>query len=137
MEFPENKKIVLFDGICNLCNRSVLFIIRRDHKDQFRFAALQSEIGEHFLKERHIDSAETDSIILYEPGVAYYTRSSAALIIGKSFGGIWRLLTVLEWIPRPIRDFFYNLIARNRYRWFGRKEFCMIPTPELQSKFLN
>ncbi|MGB5237996.1 MAG: DCC1-like thiol-disulfide oxidoreductase family protein [Flavobacteriaceae bacterium] len=136
MEFPENKKIVLFDGVCNLCNSSVLFILRRDRKDQFRFAALQSEIGEQFLNERRINSAETDSIILYEPKVAYYTRSTAALKIGKSFGGLWSLLAILEWIPRPIRDFFYNLIAKNRYRWFGRKEHCMIPTPELQSKFL-
>ncbi|MEN8789673.1 MAG: DCC1-like thiol-disulfide oxidoreductase family protein [Flavobacteriaceae bacterium] len=136
MEFPENKKIVLFDGVCNLCNASVLFIIKRDHKDQFRFAALQSPIGEQFLKEREIDRVKTDSIILYEPKVAYYTRSSAALKIGKSFGGLWPLIGIFEWIPESIRDFFYNLIARNRYRWFGRQEHCMIPTPELQSKFL-
>jgi predicted DCC family thiol-disulfide oxidoreductase YuxK len=136
VEFPENKKIVFFDGVCNLCNASVLFIIKRDHKDQFRFAALQSPIGELFKKERGIDSDKMDSIILYEPKVAYYTRSTAALKIGKSFGGLWLLLSIFEWVPESIRDFFYNSIARNRYRWFGRKENCMIPTPELQSKFL-
>jgi len=136
VEFPENKKIVLFDGVCNLCNKSVQFIIKRDRRDQFRFAALQSEIGEQFIKERGIDRTKTDSIILFEPRVAYYTRSSAALKIGRSFGGVWSLLAVLEWIPRPIRDFFYNVIAKHRYRWFGKMDHCMVPTPELQSKFL-
>ena len=120
MEFPSDKKIILFDGICNLCNSSV-----------------QSDLGESFVKERGIDTSKTDSIILLEPEVAYYTKSAAVLKIGQEFGGGWKLLALLEWIPPVIRDFFYDIIARNRYRWFGKQESCMIPTPELKARFLD
>lgn len=137
MELPKDKMIILFDGVCNLCNASVLFVIRRDKKDIFRFAPLQSELGKEFVRTRGIDTSITDSIILIEPDVAYYTKSSAALQIGKTFGGVWKLLTILEWVPRVIGDFFYDIIAKNRYRWFGRKDQCMVPTEELQGKFLS
>ncbi len=133
----KNKKIILFDGVCNLCNSSVQFIIKNDKKDNFRFATLQGEIGQKFISERNIDQQKTDSIILIEPGIAYYTKSSAALKIGKCFGGAWKLLWVFEQLPVSIRDFVYDYIAKNRYKWFGQKNECMIPTPELKSKFLD
>lgn len=134
----KNKKLILFDGICNLCNSSVQFVIKRDKKDVFRFAALQSELGEKLLKERGIDPGDTDSIIVIEPDVAYYTRSQAAIEIASELGGGWPLLRIFEYIlPRPLRDGLYNLIARNRYAWFGKKDQCMIPTPELKAKFLG
>ena len=133
----KDKKVILFDGVCNLCNGAIQFVIKRDNQDKFRYAALQSEIGEGLIRERGIDTTKVDSIILIEPGVAYYTKSDAALRIGQDFGGLWKALTIFTWIPRPIRDGIYDLIARNRYRWFGRKDQCMIPTPELQAKFLS
>ncbi|MEM9000829.1 MAG: thiol-disulfide oxidoreductase DCC family protein [Bacteroidota bacterium] len=131
------KKIILFDGVCNLCNGAIQFIIKHDKKDMFRYAALQSEIGEQLVKERGIDTTKVDSIILIVPGQAYYVKSDAALKIGKGFGGLWKGLTLLEWIPRTFRNWIYDIVARNRYRWFGRKDACMIPTPELQAKFLG
>ena len=137
MEIEKEKKLILFDGVCNLCNRSIQFIIKRDKKDVFRYAALQSKIGQQLVAERGIDTSKVDSIILIEPNIAYYTKSTAALEIGKSFGGGWKLLALFEWIPRPIRDWVYDRVAKNRYRWFGKKEDCMIPTPELQAKFLD
>ncbi|MET6990693.1 thiol-disulfide oxidoreductase DCC family protein [Sediminicola arcticus] len=133
----ETKKIILFDGVCNLCNGAIQFIIKQDKSDNFRYAPLQSNIGRKFLQERNIDNAIIDSIILIEPGVAYYTKSAAALKIGQDFGGAWKLLQILEWIPESISNFIYDLIAKNRYNWFGKKEACMIPTPELKAKFLE
>ncbi|TXN35643.1 DUF393 domain-containing protein [Flagellimonas hymeniacidonis] len=133
----ENKKIILFDGVCNLCNGVIQFVIKRDKKDTFRYAALQSEIGAQLIAERAIDTTKVDSIILIEPGVAYFTKSDAALEISKSFGGGWKLLSIFTWIPKSFRDVVYDLIARNRYKLFGRKDACMIPTPELQAKFLD
>lgn len=133
----ENKKIILFDGVCNLCNSSVQFVIKRDKKDLFRYAALQSEVGQQLVAERHIDTRQVDSIILIEPGVAYYTKSDAALEIAKDLGGFWKLSSIFMWIPRAIRNAVYDFVARNRYKWFGRKEACMIPTPELRAKFLE
>lgn len=131
------KQIILFDGICNLCNGAVQFIVKRDTKDLYRFAAIQSPIGQQLIKERTIDQSKIDSIILIEPTVAYYIKSDAALKIGRSFGGGYKLLSIFSWIPRVLRDGVYDLIAKNRYRWFGKKEACMIPTPEIQSKFLT
>lgn len=132
----KNKKLILFDGVCNLCNGAIQFVIKRDKKDIFRYAALQSEIGLQLIKERGIDPSKMDSIILIEPGVAYFSKSDAALRIGQDFGGLWKALALFTWVPRPIRDGIYDIIAKNRYRWFGRKDACMIPTPELQAKFL-
>ncbi len=132
----EKHKIILFDGVCNLCNNSIQFIIKRDKKDVFRYAALQSDIGQQLIAERGIDTTNIDSIILIEPGLAYHIKSSAALKIGRMFGGAWQVLAIFEWIPSPIRNFFYDIIAKNRYRWFGKQDACMIPTPELKAKFL-
>lgn len=133
----EGKKIILFDGVCNLCNGAVQFIIKRDAKDVFRYAALQSVIGLKLISERGIDTNLIDSIILVDPGVAYYTKSDAALEIAKSFGGLWGAVQLFKWIPTSIRNAIYDVVAKNRYRWFGKKDQCMIPTPELQAKFLG
>ncbi len=129
------KKIILFDGVCNLCNDAIQFVIKRDTKDVFRYAPFQSEVGKRLTAERAIDIARVDSIILIEPEVAYFIKSEAVLRIGQEFGGCWKALVVFTWIPKPIRDAVYNFIARNRYRWFGKRDVCMIPTPELKAKF--
>lgn len=130
------KKIVLFDGVCNLCNGAVQFIVRRDKSDRFRFAALQSELGQELCRARHIDTREVDSIIVIDPGTAYYIKSDAALEIARDLKGYGWMPLLLGWLPRGFRDGVYDLVARNRYRWFGKKDQCMIPTPELQKKFL-
>ncbi len=137
VDIPKNKKIILFDGICNLCNDSVLKVIKYDKKNHFVFVALQSKSGQDIINYLKIDVSKIDSIILYEPGVAYDIKSTAALKIMKDFGGFWVLTQVFEILPTPIRDYFYDYIAKNRYKWFGKKESCMIPTPELKAKFLN
>ncbi|MGB5554182.1 MAG: DCC1-like thiol-disulfide oxidoreductase family protein [Flavobacteriaceae bacterium] len=131
-----NKKIILFDGVCNLCNRSVKCIIERDKKDVFRFAALQSEMGQKLVSERRIDTTTIDSIILIEPGVAYFVKSEAALEIAKGIGGLWTLLRLFQWVPIRFRNIVYDYIARNRYDWYGKKAECMVPTPEIRAKFL-
>ncbi|MGQ7947746.1 thiol-disulfide oxidoreductase DCC family protein [Flavobacterium sp. WC2509] len=135
-DFPLNKKIILFDGVCNLCNTAVQFVIQHDTKDVFRFVALQSELGQEILKHIGINPKNIDSIILYEPGVAYYYKSSAAIQIARSLGGFLHFGTVFRIIPTAIRNQLYDYIAKNRYKWYGKKESCMIPTPELKTKFL-
>lgn len=132
----ENKKIILFDGVCNLCNSSIQFVIKRDKGDVFRYAALQSDIGQQLTSERGIDISQIDSIILIEPGIAYYTKSDAALEIGSHLKGYRTLSKSLKWIPAPIRNVVYDFVARNRYKWYGKQDACMIPTPELKAKFL-
>jgi|TARA_R100000479_G_scaffold33554_1_gene13816 predicted DCC family thiol-disulfide oxidoreductase YuxK len=113
----------------------VIFAIKRDKNDVFRFAALQSEIGEQLTSKYNIDTSKTDSIILID-GEKYYEKSSAALHIAKYLSGGWPLLYSFIILPKFIRDSVYNFIAKNRYKWYGKKESCMIPTPELQAKFL-
>lgn len=137
MQSSPKNKIILFDGVCNLCNQSIQFVIERDKEDIFRFAALQSTVGKKLTGERGIDPSQVDSIVLIEPGVAYYTKSTAALKIARSLGGMWSLARLLEWIPEGLRNRVYDHVAKNRYRWYGKKEACMVPTPELMSKFLD
>lgn len=128
--------VILFDGICNLCNSSVQFIIKRDPAKKFRFASLQSEFGKQFLATHGLPQNEYNSFILYDNGIVY-TRSTAALkVFGKLNGG-WPAFYSLIVIPRFIRDFLYDVIARNRYRWFGRRETCWVPTPELKALFFD
>ena len=134
---PNNKKIILFDGVCNLCNDSVQFIIERDKSDVFRFASLQSEVGQKLTTERGIDPEAMDSIILIEPGIAYYEKSTAALEISKHLTGGYSLLRYFSFLPEGFRNGVYDIIAKNRYKWFGKKDECMIPTPELKAKFLE
>lgn len=136
IDLPKNKKIILFDGVCNLCESSVQFIIKYDTKDVFRFVALQSELGKEILKHIGISPINIDSIILYEPGIAYYYKSSAALEIAKNLGGFFHFGTVFRIIPTAIRNQLYDYIAKNRYKWYGKKECCMIPSENLKAKFL-
>ncbi len=137
MNIPKNKKIILFDGVCNLCNDAVIFIIKHDKNDQFRFASLQSDLGRQLLEERNIDPNYLDSIILIEPGIAWYEKSDAALEISRDLSGFYQGLKIFKILPKGFRDAVYNGIANNRYKWFGKKESCMIPTPELKAKFLD
>ena len=133
-----DKKIILFDGVCNLCNGAVQYIIKRDKKDTFRYAALQSEIGKKLVNERGIDTSKVDSIILIEPNIAYHIKSSAAIEIMNEFGGLWKIMNIFKYIfPTSFRDLIYDFIAKNRYKWFGKQDNCMIPTPELKAKFLD
>lgn len=131
-----HEHVVLFDGVCNLCNNSVQFIIKRDKKRLFRFASLQGKAGQELLEKHHLPTDDFNSFVLIE-GEKPYTRSAAALKIARHLGGGWRLLYSLMIIPRFIRDAVYNLIAKNRYKWFGKKDECMIPTPELRERFLD
>jgi len=132
-----NDAIVLFDGVCNLCNGSVLFIIDRDPGAYFRFAALQSDVGRDVLAGvgRAIPAGDPDSIVLVENG-RVYERSTAALRIVRRLRGAWKLAWLFVIVPRPLRDLVYRLVARNRYRWFGRTAECRIPTPALRSRLL-
>ncbi|WP_264550927.1 thiol-disulfide oxidoreductase DCC family protein [Flavobacterium sp. N2038] len=133
---PLNKKIILFDGICNLCDSAVQFIIKNDKKDLFRFVALQSDLGKEICNYIGVDQSKIDSIILYHPGVAYYYKSSAVIEIAEDLGGIYSVLSICKIFPEKLRNIIYNYIAKNRYKWYGKKESCMIPTPELKAKFL-
>jgi predicted DCC family thiol-disulfide oxidoreductase YuxK len=129
------EKIILFDGICNLCQASVQFIIKRDPNAHFRFASLQSEVGKKILKRYNI-SDDINSFILVV-GEKYYTKSSAALMVCNYLQGFWKLLYVFMFVPRPIRDRIYHFIAENRYKWFGKRESCLIPTSDLRKRFLE
>jgi predicted DCC family thiol-disulfide oxidoreductase YuxK len=133
---PKNKKIIIFDGVCNLCNSSVLKVIKNDKKNTFLFAALQSNSGQEIINYLKIDISKIDSIILYEPGVSYDIKSTAVLKVMNDFGGLWSSATALLIFPERFRNFVYDYIAKNRYKWFGKKESCMLPTPELKAKFL-
>jgi len=133
---PKDKKIILFDGVCNLCDASVQFIIKHDAKDIFRFVAIQSELGQEIIKYLGIDTSKTDSIILYEPGIAYYYKAEAALRIARELKSWHSILYGFMFIPDGIKNSVYDYVAKNRYKWYGKKESCMIPTPELKAKFL-
>ncbi len=132
----KTRKIILFDGICNLCNQSVQFVIEHDKKNQFQFASLQSDFGQNFLKENNLDATQFDSVVFIEDD-KFYTKSSAALKISKYLDGITSLLTIFMIVPKPLRDVVYSFIAKNRYRWFGKQESCWLPSPELKAKFLD
>lgn len=136
LDLPAGKKIILFDGHCNLCESSVQFVIKHDTNDQFRFVALQSDLGQKIISHIGINGKNIDSVVLYDPGVAYYYKSNAALQVAKNLGGLFHLGTVFKIIPTSLRNILYDYIAKNRYSWYGKKQSCMIPTEELRSKFL-
>jgi predicted DCC family thiol-disulfide oxidoreductase YuxK len=127
--------IILFDGVCNFCNGSVNFIIERDPAGYFKFAPLQSEIGEKLLRENGVDKVETDSVVLIEDGKVY-THSTAALRVARQLEGGWKWFYYLRFVPRVIRDGAYKLFAKYRYRLFGKKDECMLPSPEIRARFL-
>jgi predicted DCC family thiol-disulfide oxidoreductase YuxK len=127
--------IVLFDGVCNFCNASVNFVIEHDKAGYFKFAPLQSEIGEELVAKHGIDTVDIDSVIVVENDRAY-THSSGALRIAKQLDGIWSWAYAFIVVPNPIRDLCYKLFAKQRYRLFGRQDACMMPTPEIRARFL-
>ena len=137
IDIPKNKKLILFDGVCNLCNNSVTKVIQYDKKNVFLFAAIQSETGQKIINHLKIDVSKTDSIILYEPSISYDIKSTAALKIIREFGSLWQLTGIFFVFPEFFRNMVYDFIAKNRYKWFGKKESCMIPTPALKAKFLS
>ena len=134
---PSNKKLILFDGVCNLCNRSVQYIIKHDKKNVFLFAPLQSEVGNDLITQFKIDPSKTDSILLYDTQKGISIKSTAALKILKSLGFPGNLMSIFFIIPTGIRDLLYDYIAKKRYKWFGKLDQCMVPTPELNQKFLQ
>ncbi len=136
IENKHTQAIVLFDGVCNFCNSSVNFIIKHDTKNIFLFATLQSEKGKELLNKFKIDVQKMDTIILIE-NENYFIKSTAALKIAKHLNRLYPLLFALIIIPTFIRNFFYDIVAKNRYKWFGKKDVCMIPTKELKSKFIS
>lgn len=127
--------IILFDGVCNFCNGAVNFVIAHDKAGYFKFAPLQSEIGEELIAKHHIDTTETDSVVLIENEKAYI-HSTAALRIARRLDGIWSWTYFFILIPRPLRDLAYKLFAKYRYRLFGKQDACMMPTPEVRARFL-
>lgn len=137
MDIPENKDLILFDGVCNLCSSSVQYVIERDHKNKYVFAALQSDIGKEIIEKYKIDPSKTDSILLYRKDKGVVSKSTAALLIAKHLGFPTNLLYVFLIVPAFIRNMVYDYVAKNRYKWYGKKESCWIPTPELKAKFID
>jgi predicted DCC family thiol-disulfide oxidoreductase YuxK len=127
--------LILFDGVCNFCNGAVNFVIKHDKKKQFRFAPLQSEAGQRALAQHQLSQEEFRSFVLIENGHVYQ-KSTATLRVLKYFPWYWQELQIFRIIPAFLRDAIYDFIARNRYKWFGRKESCMIPTDEVRNRFL-
>jgi len=132
---PNNKKLILFDGVCNLCNSAIQYVIKHDRDDTFLFAPLQSEVGKKVISKYNIDTDKTDSILLYSNENGLSIKSTAALKVAKHLGFPRNLLTIFFIVPPMIRNWVYDFVARNRYKWYGKKEECMIPTPELKSSF--
>lgn len=132
---PLMNNIILFDGECNFCDRSVEFIIKRDKKAVYKFTSIQSDTGQ-FIVEKFAVPSDIDSMILVKNETCYY-KSSAALRICKNLKGAWKLLYFCLLVPKPIRDHFYDVISKNRYKWFGKKDSCTLPSPEIRNRFLD
>ena len=128
-------RIILFDGVCQFCDKSVQFILKRDPNGKFSFSSLQSDTGIQLRKDYHIPE-ELDSIILIE-GEKYHSKSTAALKIARELRGGWKWLYILIFVPQPIRDAVYDMVARNRLKWFGEKTACELPPPEVRKRFLS
>jgi len=128
--------VILFDGVCNLCNGSVLFIIKRDAQSKLRFASLQSEYGAEQMKRFNLPPSALNSVLLIKNG-QLFQKSSAALEIVLMLDGLWPGMYAFKVVPIFMRDFVYDWIAKNRYRWFGKKDECMIPTPQMKARFVN
>jgi predicted DCC family thiol-disulfide oxidoreductase YuxK len=138
MEYSENisNPILLFDGVCNLCNGYVQFVLERDNSERLRFGSLQSEAAGELLKQNDLPTDYTDSLVLIE-GSDYYTESSAVLRICTYLGGVYRLFSAFSVVPKFIRDAIYRFIAERRYEWFGKRKQCMVPPPGVQSRFID
>lgn len=131
----KENNIILFDGVCNLCNSFVQRIIKADKKRSFKFCSLQAEAAKELLQKAGLLENHYSSVV-YLNGRKPYLKSDAALQIAKDLGGLWRLFYAFILIPKPFRDIFYDFVAKNRYKWFGKKEQCMLPSTDLQDRFL-
>lgn len=134
-EPPGDHPVLLFDGVCSLCVGAVQFVVRRDPEGLFRFAPLQSPAARALLEDCDVDPDAVDTVVLLEDG-SCHVRSAAAIRTAVALGGIYRLLGPLRFVPRPLRDAVYGAVARRRYGWFGRRESCLVPTPDLEDRFL-
>ena len=132
----QSSPIILFDGVCNLCNKSVQIVLLKDKAAIFKFASLQSAVGQKLLQEYNLPTESFGSFVLIQ-NQKVYLKSTAALMVAKQLSGAIKLLYGFMIVPAFIRNFVYNIIAKNRYKWFGKKDSCMIPTPELKARFLN
>ena len=135
MTQTKQKSILLFDGVCILCNGAIQFVITRDRKNKFMFASLQSASGQDLLLKFGLNISNFDSFVLVT-NEHYYTKSTAALKVAQELGGMWQMLYIFIIVPKFIRDGIYDFVSRNRYKWFGKKDHCMLPTPALKEKFL-
>lgn len=131
----DHRAVIVFDGVCNLCNTSVQQVIKHDKQHYFSFASLQGVYGQNLLKKEGLDSGDFDSFLLVENGKIFF-KSTAALRVAKRLSFPYKLLYPFILVPRFIRDYIYGLVAKNRYQWFGKRESCMIPSPELQDRFI-
>lgn len=134
-ELSDMKNIILFDGVCNFCSQSVQFIIKRDPSHVFHFASLQSDVGRKLLKE--YDLEENLNSVVYISDRKAYEKSDAALQICRRLNGLWKILYIFYLVPRPVRNIVYDFVAKNRYKWFGKADSCMIPSPDIKSRFLE
>jgi len=132
----DNRHIVIFDGVCNFCNGAVNFIIKRDPTGRFVFTPMQSPIGQELIEEYGAAMVGVDTILLVKDGQCF-ERTDAALEITKDLTGFWHWFRILKVLPKPFRDYFYRLFARNRYRLFGRRDTCMVPTVSVRERFLE
>lgn len=132
----DNEPILIFDGVCSFCSATVQFILKHDVRGRIRFAPLQSPLGRRLMKRHGLDPDDAQSL-LFVKGDEAYVRSDAAFEIARDLGWQWRWIRVFRFVPRFIRNRVYDLVARNRYRWFGKLETCFIPTPEVRARFLD
>lgn len=133
---PQHDNLILFDGVCNFCTSAVQFIIRRDRKAFFRFVSVQSDFGREICLNSGLDPDDVQTFLVLRNGQAL-VRSDAALEVARQFGGAWRMLVLLKIVPRGLRDWVYAFVAKHRYRWFGRRDSCMIPSEEIKDRFLK
>ena len=135
-KIPHNKQLILFDGVCNFCYQTIQKVIKAETKNVFVFASLQSDFGQQILQYLGVNK-QTDSIVLYQPGIAYYVESDAVIHIAKKLSGWYPLIQIGQILPKPISNHIYKYVAKNRYKWYGKKDECMIPSAETRSKFLS
>jgi predicted DCC family thiol-disulfide oxidoreductase YuxK len=135
-EIPDEGAIILFDGVCNLCSGFVQFVVPRDPEGKYRFASLQSEVGRELLAEHDLPTDELESIVLIEDGESH-VKSAAVIRIASDLGGRYRLLSPFRYVPAALRDRVYDFVADNRYRWFGKKDQCLMPSGDVESRFIE
>lgn len=135
-DIPDDEAVILFDGVCNLCSGFVQFVLPRDTEEKYRFASLQSDAGQALLAEHDLPTDELESVVLIEDGESY-VKSAAVIQIAAGLGGAYRLLSPFRYVPAAVRDRVYDFVADHRYKWFGKKDRCMMPSGDVQSRFLE